>query len=160
MGTGKSYWGARLSEISGVKFIDLDQRIEELAAQKISTLFEENGEEGFRLLEQKTLQEISLSTDNFIMACGGGTPCFFNNLEFMKKHGTVVWLTSSLEKIQDRLQAERAHRPLVSKLTDEQLKEFISSTLKKRQFYYEKAHYTVDTEHSNAANLLKSIIHV
>jgi shikimate kinase len=160
MGAGKSYWGARLSEISGIEYIDLDQRIEELTAQKISTLFEEKGEEGFRLLEQKTLQEISLSTDNFIMACGGGTPCFFHNMEFMKEHGTVVWLTSSLEKIQNRLQAERAHRPLVSKLTNEQLKEFITSTLKKRQFYYEKAHYTVDTERSNAESLLKSIIHV
>jgi shikimate kinase len=160
MGTGKSYWGARLSEISGFKFIDLDQRIEELTAKKISTLFEEMGEEGFRVLEQKTLQEISLSTENFIMACGGGTPCFFNNLEFIKEHGTVVWLTSSLEKIQDRLQAERAHRPLVSKLTNEQLKEFITSTLMKRQFYYEKAHYTVDSESPNAESLLKKIIHV
>lgn len=160
MGTGKSYWGARLSEISGFKFIDLDQRIEEITNRKISTLFEEEGEEGFRVLEQKTLQEITLSSDNFIMACGGGTPCFFNNLEFMKQQGTVIWLTARVEKIQARLLAERAHRPLVSKLTEEQLKEFITNTLKARQFHYEKAHYTIDTDRPDVETLLKNCIHV
>jgi shikimate kinase len=160
MGTGKSYWGARLSEISGFNFFDLDQRIEELTNRKISTLFEEEGEDGFRLLEQKILQEITLSSDNFIMACGGGTPCFFNNLEFMKQQGTVIWLTASLEKIQARLLAERVHRPLVSKLTEKQLKEFITTTLRTRQCYYEKAHFAVDTDRPDAESLLKNSIHV
>lgn len=159
MGTGKSYWGAKLSEISGLKFIDLDQQIEELTSHKISTLFEKNGEAGFRVLEQNTLQKLVLSNDNFIMACGGGTPCFFDNLDFMKQQGKVIWLTSSTQKIQERLWKERAKRPLISKLTDEQLQEFINVTIEARQFYYAKADYVVDTELLDAEHILKKIIH-
>lgn len=158
MGTGKSYWGARLSKISEVEFVDLDHCIEEYTSKKISTIFEEKGEEGFRLLEKQVLQDVTLQKKNFVMACGGGTPCFYNNLEFMKQQGKVVWLASSLQKICERLLSERAHRPLISKLSEEQLKEFVITTLQTRQFFYRQADHSIDPDLPTAMELFKKII--
>lgn len=158
MGAGKSYWGARLNAISGVEFVDLDHCIEEHTSKKIATIFEEEGEEGFRKLEQKILQDIILQKENFVMACGGGTPCFFNNLELMKQQGKVVWLASSPQKICERLLRERAQRPLINKLSKEQLEDFIITTLHSRQIFYQQADHVVDTDQPTAEEILKKII--
>lgn len=158
MGAGKSYWGARLSAMSGLAFIDLDRCIEERTSKKISTIFEEEGEEEFRKLEQKILREISVQKENFVMACGGGTPCFFNNLELMKQQGEVVWLATSPQQILERLLRESAHRPLVNKLTEEQLAEFIATTLHTRQFFYQQADHIIDPDLPTAEESLKKII--
>lgn len=158
MGAGKSYWGARLSEIAGLNFIDLDQHIEKQCACKISDLFSEKGEEGFRILESKTLQDLIYSEDDFVMACGGGTPCFFTNLELMKQYGKVVWLNASVQTIVDRLVTARSHRPLLAKLEDKQLEEFVTATLHARQFYYAQADITVDCDTLEITDLLKKII--
>ena len=158
MGAGKSYWGARLNAVTGVEFIDLDHCIEERTSKKITTIFEEEGEEGFRKLEQKILRDIISQKENFVMACGGGTPCFFNNLELMKQQGRVVWLTSSPQKICERLLRERAHRPLVNKLTEKQLEEFITTTLYSRQIFYQQADHIIDPDLPTAEESLKKII--
>jgi shikimate kinase len=160
MGAGKSYWGARLSKFSGLKFIDLDHCIEEFTSKKVATIFEEKGEEGFRVVEREVLQDVTFQLKDFVMACGGGTPCFFNNLEFMKQQGKVVWLASSPQKIRERLLGERAHRPLISKLSEEQLEEYIFTTLQTRQFFYQQADHIIDPDQPTAEELLKKIINV
>src|SRR4029078_10045406 len=91
MGSGKSYWGRQLSQKLLIPYFDLDEQIVNNEGASINEIFDKKGEEYFRLLEKDTLHIITESRESMIMACGGGTPCFFNNIEYMKQAGTTVW---------------------------------------------------------------------
>jgi shikimate kinase len=122
MGSGKSYWGRKLSEKLRLPFFDLDEQIESSEGKTISQIFAEEGEEYFRLIEKDTLHIISESHDSFIMATGGGTPCYFNNIDFMNKSGTAVWINTPIDLLHERLLKEKTQRPLIKNLDDAQLK--------------------------------------
>lgn len=160
MGAGKSYWGLRMGQLASLPFIDLDQAIEESTHKSISQLFEENGEEGFRQTESDRLHHWVESEKNLVMACGGGTPCFLNNMEYMKSKGTVVWLHPPIEILLNRISSEQKKRPLVSSLQGEQLRQFIINKMAERRIYYEQAHITVTEDSVDIPSLLKKIIHV
>src|SRR5271156_994519 len=97
MGSGKTHWGSRLAEKMQMPFFDLDSVIVQKEQKSIADIFTEKGEEYFRYLEKEILEELVLGEERFILSLGGGTPCFFNNIEFMKKHGKVIWLNTSVE---------------------------------------------------------------
>ena len=103
MGSGKTHWGRLLSEKLGVRFFDLDEEIVEQAGKPITEIFATTGEEHFRMLEKDILRHISDKHESFIMACGGGTPCYFNNIEFMNQAGTSVWINTPVETLFSRL---------------------------------------------------------
>lgn len=138
MGCGKSTLGRALSAATSMQFIDLDHYIENRFHSTVSQIFAERGEEGFRSVERAMLREVSEFSD-VIVACGGGTPCFFNNMELMNSRGLTVWLNTPLERLYERLQRNRSKRPILAGKTDEELMEFITGALKEREPFYSQA---------------------
>ena len=159
MGSGKTHWGRLLSQKLGIPFFDLDEQITDHAEKSIVDIFAEEGEEHFRLREQDVLHIITESHDGFVMACGGGTPCYFNNIEYMNQEGTTVWINTPLNTLFSRLILEKEKRPLIKSLSDDQLRSFISRKFADRKIYYEQADVTVDEEPIELEHLIEKILH-
>lgn len=138
MGCGKSTLGRAVSRASGMRFIDLDNYIEGRYHRTVKEIFAEKGEDGFRDVERRMLHEVA-DFEDVIVACGGGTPCFFDNMEYMNEHGTSVFLDTPIEKLHSRLMKGRYKRPLIAEKNDEELRQFIIEALAKRMEYYSKA---------------------
>lgn len=148
MGCGKTTLGRALGAATGMEFIDLDRYIENRFHSTISELFGSKGEAGFRRIERAMLEEVS-GFDNSIIACGGGTPCFFDNMALMNDSGTTVWLNTPLARLYERLQRNRSKRPILADKTDQELMEFITMSLQEREPYYAQA------QHKFCATLLE-----
>ena len=159
MGAGKSHWGRLLSQKLGMQFFDLDEQVIEIAGKSIPAIFAEEGEEKFRLLEKDTLHIITESHDSFVIACGGGTPCYFNNIDYMNAAGTTVWINTPLEELFKRLIKEKSLRPLISELSDDQLRNFISKKYSDRRIFYEQARAIIDEDPINIQHLIDKIFH-
>jgi shikimate kinase len=145
MGSGKSHWGKKWSAQLNLPFFDLDDEIERAEGQTISEIFYSKGEEYLRRLESEVLKSFQ-DKENFILACGGGTPCFNNNMDWINKNGASIYLKTAVESLYNRLVTEKSHRPLIKDLSDEQLMPFIKSKLEEREPYYLKADIVVDEE--------------
>jgi len=159
MGSGKTHWGRLLSQKLSIPFFDLDEQIVNSEGTSINEIFEKHGEEHFRLLEKDTLHIITESRDSMIMACGGGTPCYFNNIEYMNKSGTTVWLDTPINVLFERLLKERRHRPLLKGLSDDQVKSFIIKKFSDRKIYYEQAAIIINEEPIQLDILIEKIFH-
>ncbi len=159
MGSGKTHWGHLLSEKLGMRFFDLDEQVAEHAGKSIPEIFATEGEEQFRMMEKDTLHIIAESHQQFIMACGGGSPCYFNNIDYMNQVGTTVWINSPLDTLFDRLVKEKEKRPLLKELSDEQLRLFIHKKYSDRKIYYEQADVKVDEDPVQLDNLIEKIFH-
>jgi shikimate kinase len=146
MGSGKTHWGQLLSNKLQLPFYDLDTIVTEKEGKSISDIFSEKGEEYFRYKEKESLEELVNDHDQFILSSGGGTPCFFNNIEFMKKNGKVVWLNTSVDVLKQRLVKERQSRPMISDVGEKELKSYIIRKLGERKMYYEQADLMVNEE--------------
>lgn len=143
MASGKTTFGNALAEATGMPFIDLDQYIEDRQGATIRRIFETEGEEGFRRIEREALRETAMMSDS-IIACGGGTPCYYDNIGFMKAHGTVIWLQATDECLLRRLAISRDKRPLTAGKSDEEIRGLIATQLKKRIPHYSQAHLVWD----------------
>jgi shikimate kinase len=159
MGSGKTYWGKKLSEKLTLPFFDLDAQIESHEGKAISQIFADDGEEYFRLLEKDTLHIITESHDSFIMATGGGTPCYFNNIEYMNKTGTAVWINTPVDLLFERLIKDKARRPLIKNLDDAQLRSFIIKKFSDRKIYYEQAEMIVDETEKSLEKIVEKLFH-
>ncbi len=159
MGSGKSYWGQLLSQKLGIPFFDLDEQVSTHAGKPIPKIFASEGEEHFRLLEKETLHIITESHDSFVMACGGGSPCFFNNIEYMNQAGTTVWINPPAEVLFERLLKDKDQRPLIKELSDDQLRGFIVKKFSDRKIYYEQAELVMDEEPVQLDKLIERIFH-
>jgi shikimate kinase len=146
MGSGKTHWGRLLAAKLQLAFRDLDTVIVGKEQRSVSDIFSEKGEEYFRYKEKETLEEIVREQNSFILSCGGGTPCFFNNIEFMKKSGKVVWLNTSVDVLKDRLLKERLSRPLIRDIDGADLKRYIIRKLSERRMYYQQSDVVVNEE--------------
>lgn len=145
MGSGKTTLGKAYARASGLEFIDLDWYVEERLRKSVSELFAERGENGFRELERKMLHEAG-EFENVVVACGGGTPCFFDNMEYMNRQGITVFLDVHPDVLFRRLKIAKARRPLLAGKTDEELMGVIVSALQKRLPYYSKAQLCFNAE--------------
>ena len=159
MGSGKTHWGRLLSEKLGIRFFDLDEQVTEHAGKSISEIFATEGEEQFRLQEKEVLHIITESHDSFVMACGGGSPCYFNNIDYMNQAGTTVWINTASNILFQRLMAEKEKRPLIRDLSNDQLKAFIHKKFADRKIYYEQADVKVDEELVQLDKLIETIFH-
>jgi shikimate kinase len=159
MGSGKTYWGRKLSQKLDIPFFDLDEQAASYAGKTIDEIFAAEGEEYFRLLEKDTLRSITESNNSFVMATGGGTPCYFNNIEYMHKTGTTLWLNTPIDLLFERLLKERKKRPLLKNLTDAQLKGFIIKKFADRKIYYEQADIVMDKNPVELEKLVEKIFH-
>jgi len=135
MGSGKTHWGPQLSAKVGLTFFDLDKVITEKENKTISEIFAENGEEYFRYLEKEVLEELVEENNEFIISCGGGTPCFFNNIKFMKRKGTVIWLNTQIDILVNRLLKDKYSRPVLKDIADDELKPYILKKILSRKLY-------------------------
>lgn len=141
MGAGKTTLGRALAKTLGLQFVDLDCYIEERYHKTIPQIFADKGENGFRELEKRMLHEAG-EFENVVISTGGGTPCFFDNMDYMNSQGTTVYLDVPVERLFIRLSIARHKRPLIKEKNDEELRAFISEQLEKREGYYRKAGYT------------------
>lgn len=144
MGCGKSTLGRSLAKRCDIEFVDLDDYIEAKAGKKIREIFADEGEAAFRELERRTLVEVS-GRGNVLVACGGGTPCFGDNMALMNERGLTVLLQASHGRLLERLKRGRAKRPLIASLSDDELDGFITAQLEKRMPYYSQSAATFDS---------------
>ncbi len=142
MGSGKSTAGKKLSTKLGYEFIDLDKFIEEEYQQTIPEIFSTKGEKEFRAMEHNALKKL-IDKDNLVVACGGGTPCYYNNMELMNNHGNTVYLKMSADSLVHRLMDAKDKRPLVANKSEAELRVFVNRQLEKREDFYHQAQYTV-----------------
>ena len=145
MGAGKTTVGKVLSKRMNLSFIDLDYYIEGRYHKKIRDLFAEKGESAFREIEQRMLHEVSTFED-VIISTGGGTPCFFDNMDFMLQTGTTVYLKVSVDELANRLEINKHSRPVLKDRDGDELKQFIADNLEKRKSFYERSHIIFDAE--------------
>ena len=143
MGSGKTTLGRAFAKTAGLSFIDLDWYIEERSHRTVSQLFEEEGEDGFRRLERRMLHEVS-EFENVVIACGGGTPCYYDNMDFMIGSGITVFLDASQDVLFRRLKLASANRPLLKGKTDTELRDFIAAGLQSRMSWYGRAQLRMD----------------
>ena len=159
MGTGKTYWGQLLSQKLQIPFFDLDEQIVASEEKDINEIFASDGEEYFRLLEKDTLHIITESYDSFVMATGGGTPCYFNNVEYMNQSGTTVWISTPIEVLFERLVKEKQNRPLLRDLNENQVKGFIIKKFSDRKIYYEQATVIIDEDNKVLDKIVEKVFH-
>lgn len=140
MGSGKTTLGRAYSKDQGLTFIDLDWYIEERFHKTVQQIFAERGEEGFREIERRMLHEVA-DFEDVVIAAGGGTPCFYDNMDFMNERGVTVLLQAQPSTLFNRLKVAKSQRPLLADKSDDELMAFIMAGLQKRQVFYSKAQY-------------------
>ena len=145
MGAGKTTAGKSLAKKLNCTFCDLDHYIESRYQKTVSQIFEELGEAKFREIEKKMLEEVS-DFENIIIATGGGTPCFFENIETMKSKGLTIYLHTSPEVLSKRLIMAKEKRPLIANKSEDELITYIKNTLTDRDVHYNKSHLKCKTE--------------
>ena len=153
MAAGKTSLGRFAAKRLGREFIDLDRYIEARFRQSISELFATRGEGAFREIERNMLHEVA-EFDNVLVATGGGTPCFFDNMAYMNERGVAVFLTCSVEVICHRLMVAKVKRPLVEGCTPEDLQQKVTQMLNDRMPYYRQARYTFQADEYEKATAL------
>ena len=143
MGAGKTTVGKSLSKNLGIPFYDLDWYIESRMRKTVSQIFAEKGEEGFRQIEYNMLHEVA-EFEDVIISCGGGTPCFFDNMDYLNQQGDVVYLKATPETLYKHLLMAKVERPLLKDKTPEELIAYITEHLKEREPFYGKARHILD----------------
>ena len=143
MGSGKTTVGKALSKETGMMFYDLDWYIESRMHKTVAQIFAERGEEGFRKIEYNMLHEVA-EFEDVIISCGGGTPCFFDNIDYLNGQGDVCYLKATPEVLYKHLLMGKVERPLIKGKSPEELIKFITEQVGKREEFYTKARYTLD----------------
>lgn len=156
MGSGKSYLGKLLAKEINYSFFDLDNVIEKEEAKSIDYIFKEKGEHYFRKVESEVLLKFT-EKKNFVLATGGGTACFYNNINWMNKEGLTIWLNEPVEIILKHLNNNFETRPLLNKLTNIELEEKIKDLLDSRTPYYAKAKIHFNYSENNIKNLINTL---
>ncbi|MBC8046480.1 MAG: AAA family ATPase [Fimbriimonadaceae bacterium] len=145
MGCGKSTAGKKLAAKMSLPLMDLDKTMEDIEGKKVSEVFAEKGETYFRNLEKDVLHDTTFYTDA-IISCGGGTPCFFDNLQWMKQNGVTVYLKATPDFLFSRLKEKKAKRPLIANMDDIELLKYIKTKLSDREKYYLQADIIVQAQ--------------
>jgi shikimate kinase len=143
MGSGKTHWGRIWAAENKLPFFDLDEKIEKAFKLNITEIFEKKGEVKFRALERYHLRKFE-TRKNYIIACGGGTPCFSDNLEWMKKQGLVIYLKATPEHILKYVINETEKRPVIKDIDPAELLFFIQKKLAEREAVYSQADHILD----------------
>lgn len=164
MGCGKSTLGRQAAEEMGCAFADTDAMIEEATGKTVAEIFERDGEEAFRRIENRTLAALCSACKNIpggiIVATGGGTPCYGRNLALMKRCGTVVYLRRSPEELYAILDGERRKRPKTAGLDDAGLRKFIERSLAERERFYSQAAAQIDCEGTSDEEAIRQIMEI
>jgi shikimate kinase len=157
MGSGKTTTGKKLAHKLGLAFCDLDEELcRKFAVPSISILIGQHGFETFREAETETLKNLNLK--NALISTGGGTPCYFDNMQWMKSRGVVVFFEVNEGVLFSRLKTEeQSERPLLKDLDDEQLMSFIHTKLEERLPFYRQAHITFNPVTEKMETLVEEV---
>ncbi len=153
MGSGKTHWGKIWANRYGLQFFDHDEMIEQREQKTIDAIFERYGEDLFREKESALLKTF-FQKDNAIIACGGGAPCFFDNMQWMNENGITIYLKATPAQIAERVINEKDKRPLLKKLNNGELLSFIEQKLTEREPFYNQAKIILPIEVLNTDSLL------
>ncbi len=145
MGAGKTTVGKALGKALGVTFYDLDWYIETRMRKTVKQIFDEQGEEGFRKMEHNMLHEVA-EFENVVISCGGGTPCFYDNMDYLNQQGDTVYLKASPEVLYKHLKMAKGVRPLLLNKTPEEVQVYIREELNRREQFYGKAKHILDID--------------
>jgi len=156
MGSGKSYWAEKLKKKLHVSAYDLDALVEMMEEKTVAEIFEEDGEEYFRKAESKMLR-LFAEKKQFIVSCGGGTACDNDNMKWMNKQGITIWLDEPVSILAERLIKEKAHRPLIKDLDNEELEAFLAKKRDERVEFYSQAAYRLSGDELTESALVKLI---
>ncbi|GHT51834.1 shikimate kinase [Bacteroidia bacterium] len=159
MGAGKTTVGKSLAQALNLQFIDLDTFIENRYHKRIGEIFAERGEDGFRELERKALHEVAQFED-VIISTGGGTPCFFDNMQVMNELGRTIYLKLPVEQLAARLvkSNHKEKRPLLQDKTDEGIKQFVADNLAVREPFYNQSSLIFEAGHLEIADKLELLV--
>lgn len=144
MCSGKTTLGRAYALKMGLQFIDLDWYIEGRFHKTVKQIFAEKGEDAFRELERKMLHEVG-DFENVMISTGGGTACFFDNVEYMNQQGQTVYMKADVDTLYNRLEIGKAKRPLLMNMSGEEMKNYIREQLAHREQFYSKASYVFDS---------------
>lgn len=158
MGSGKSHISKILSDEINYKLIDLDKEISRRQKLTIPEIFEKKGEIYFRKLEREVLEEILATRENTVLSLGGGTPAYYNNMEIINHNSKSIFLMTSVPVLSERLSKQKEKRPLIAKISDEDLPEFIAKHLFERNAFYSKAQFSIKTDQKTPENIIREII--
>lgn len=159
MGSGKSTYGKILSRCFDFKFIDLDDIIVKSENMSVRDIFLQKGEQVFREIEKNSLRRVSGINENIIVAVGGGTPCFFNNMDYMNRTGKTVYLKASVDTLVKNLKENGIEkRPLLVGKSDNELIAYVSAMLAERSKYYLKAKYILETDNISLENIKEAFL--
>lgn len=161
MGSGKSTVGRQLAKLKSFSFIDLDSYIETAEGMTIPEIFSKKGEIYFRKIEHQYLKEVLQKKANLVLATGGGTPCYANNMEtILKATRNACYLKLSIAAIIQRLIDDKGERPLVKNIPPEELPEFIGKHLFERSFFYNQANHVISCDGKSAAAIAEELVKV
>ena len=160
MGSGKSTVGQILAKNLDFNFLDLDHYIEQNQKVTISEIFKAKGEIVFRKLESEAVKHLCSQSDKLVLALGGGTPCYADTMSFLVQHPNVITvaLNISVKNLSERLVKEKASRPLIANIKDEDISEFIAKHLFERSFFYNQAEISIQTDSLSVAEIVTTII--
>ncbi len=156
MCVGKTTIGREVARRTGRMFYDLDWYIEERFRKRIPQIFEDEGEARFRDMERRMLHEVAAFED-VVVSCGGGTPCHFDNIDFMNSVGNTVYLQATPETILTHLTLAKGRRPLLEGKSPEELEAFVRKQLEERKPFYARAHTTIDVSVLDNADKIETI---
>ncbi len=154
MGSGKSTFGKKLAGKLGYEFVDMDAFFVKENQATILEFFTKEGEDVFRKKEQEVLQQL-LTKENTVIATGGGTPLFFDNMALMNRMGITIYLKLHPESLFHRLKKSKTERPLLRDLQDKELLEKINVDLAEREPFYQQAKYTCKGETPDMDEVLR-----
>jgi shikimate kinase len=157
MGSGKTTFGKKLAASLNCPFFDLDHQMEAIVSQSIPEYFAAKGEESFRELEKQTLQEHGYP-ETCVISCGGGTPCFYDNMDWMNQNGVTIFLDMPALALAKRLEKGKHKRPLLAGLDEAGLLSFIETKLAERLPFYIKAKVVVSAIDINPELVKQSIL--
>jgi shikimate kinase len=157
MGSGKSSLAPKLASALNLPYIDLDTYFEQKYKITIPLFFEKYGEVPFRSIEHQLLKEVALLSD-FVLATGGGTPCFHDNMKLMNSTGVTIYLMLSPETLCKRLKKSKSKRPVLKTFDNEKLEEHIREHLHEREFYYKQAQIILDNLSPDPSKITQYIL--
>lgn len=158
MGSGKTTIGKELSKALNFKFIDLDEFIEKAENTSITEIFETGGEIKFRKIEREYLLRILKEENNAIIAMGGGTPVYYDNISKINQYSISFYLRMNPNELYERLVKEKNNRPMIARIKDEELTEFIGKHLFERRSYYEQSQIKIDIKNKSTNSIVDEII--
>ncbi len=158
MGSGKSHISKLLSDSTGFLLTDLDREIARQSGMTVSEIFEKKGELYFRKIEKEILHSlIETPIPNRIISLGGGTPCYYDNIEVINQHTVSIYLKASVSTLAERLAKQKEKRPLLAKKPTEELHEFIAKHLFERSYYYHQCQFTVACDNKTPLEIVNEI---